>query len=214
MEFCTVAVNDLYQLTVHLTVAQTACQFGQGYRMAQGTYGIPTGQAAAQAWFDANVSNLLLCITTTTEIDAIRFNPIGISTELDGGIALNGANGSIAANPLPANACALLHLPTDAPNSKHNGRIYLPGISEVGIVAGVIDGSNLALIQTFADELSEALEPANPEDAVFTPVVISRFELGIKRVPPVGFDISTPVVANAPRQQRSRMTRRLGLSAA
>ncbi len=207
------ASGDLYVLTVHLTVEQTACQFGQAYRMSQGSYTIATGTATAQAWFDANISNLLLCISDKVEIDSITFDPIGVSTELSGSSALNGAVGSVASQPTPANVAALIHLPTDAPNSKHNGRIFLPGIAEAGIVAGVIDAPNLALIQTWADELSENLEPASPEDAVFVPVVISRFVDGVKRVPPVAFDIGLPIAKNATRQQRSRMTRRHGISA-
>jgi len=206
-----VAAGDLYELTVHMAVQETACQFGQAYRMTTGTYNVTTAQAAAQAWFDANMVNLLLSLSEAVEIDAIRFNPIGISTELDGGIAMDGANGDEIGNPIPANCCALIHLPTVAPNSKHNGRIFLPGIVEAGINDGVLTAAQLALTKTFADKLDENLVTLSPDDAIFVPGVISRFEDGIKRVPPVIFDIKNPVVKTATRQQRSRMTRRVGL---
>ena len=206
------AVADLYELTVHLTVSDTACQFGQAYRLHSGSYGIATGEAAALKWWEDKDSLLLACLSENTEIDAVRWNPIGISTELDGGIALNGANGDLIQEPIPANVCALIHLPTDAPNSKHNGRIFLPGIGEQEVQSGIIEPSEMVLLQLFADELLEEVVPDSPEDAVFVPVVISRFVLGVKRVPPVGFDIKLPIAKNAPRQQRSRMTRRVGVS--
>ncbi len=206
------AVNDLYVLTVHYKSADAIVQFSMGYRMDSGTYGVSTGLAVCAKFVASYLPNLLLALSDECEVDQISFDPVTNVTELGGVANLNNALGLVVGQALPANMAALIHPKTVAPNSKHNGRIYLAGVAEGSIVAGVFDAPSLALIQTFADDLFVDLVPDSPEDATFGPIVISRFENGIKRVPPVGFDILAPLAKNEPRQQQRRMTPRLGLS--
>lgn len=206
------ADGDLYSLTVHLLNEDQPVSFSMGYEQDGGTYGIETGLAVCVKFTADYLPKLLLCLTDDVTVDQLFFNPIGISTELAGFANLSGAVGGILGEPLPSNMAALVHLPTVAPNSKHNGRIYLPGIPEASIVGGVISVAQLALIQTWATQMFVDIVPAAPEDATFKPIVISRFVGGVKRVPPIGFDILEPVAKNEVRQQRRRTTRRRGLS--
>ena len=207
------AKDDIYLLTCHYQSNTAICQFGMHYRMGDGTYGTSTALAVCTKFVDDFVPLLLLALSDQVEIDQIAFNPIAkLSNELSSVADLNGADGAVVEEAMPANMCALIHLPTVAPNSKHNGRIYLSGVSEDAIVAGLIDTAPLALIQTFATKLFDPIVPDSPEDADFAPIVLSRFLDGVKRVPPVGFDILEPIAKNEPRQQQSRLTPRRGLA--
>lgn len=206
------AENDLYQLNVHMKVGDSICQFGMGYRMGDGTYGVRTGLAVCAKFVADFLPDLLDAISVDCEVDQIAFLPQGITTELAGLANLNNAVGTVIGDPIPANMAALIHLPTVAPNSKHNGRIYIPGIIEDAIAAGLIQAPNLALVQAFATQLFVPIVPDSPEDSDFSPVVISRFVDGVKRVPPVAYDIKLPIAKNEPRQQQKRMTTRVGLS--
>ncbi len=206
------AVGDFYLLTVHMKVNDSINQFGLAYEMTDGTYGTETGGKVAALFVADALPLLVLTLSEDCSVDQISFRPLGPSIELAGEANLNGADGLILGQALPANLAAIIHLPTEAPNSKHNGRIFVSGLPEAQINVGKFSAAQLTLLQTFATELLEVLKPTAPEDAEFTPVVISRFENKIKRVPPVAFNIKLPVAKDTPRQQRSRMTERLGLS--
>jgi len=207
-----VAENDLYQLKVHYQVADAFCQFTMGYRMGDGTYTVDTPFAVIEKYVASYLPSLLQAISTQCEVDHITFGPIGISTELAAFGNMDNADGVLVGDALPANMCAIIHLGTVAPNSKHNGRIFISGVPEDVQFEGIMTAPQLQRVQDFADLLFNPLVPDSPEDTDFAPVVISRFVDGVKRVPPVAFDILAPLAKGELRQQQRRTTDRLGIS--
>lgn len=212
MEFCPVAKDDLYVLKQNYICKDAPCQFAIGYRMGDGTYSPSTAVAVCFKWVASFLPSFQQAVSEDVIIDQISFGPIGISTELAGFVNGSGAAGVLIGDALPANMCAIVHFGSTAPNSKHNGRIYLSGVPEDLQFEGTMTAPQITRVQDFADLLDGPLVPDSPEDADFEPVVISRFLDGVKRVPPVGFDILSPVAKADIRQMQSRTTHRLGLS--
>lgn len=206
------AKDDLYLLKVIYNSHDAQCQFGIGYRMGDGTYGVDTAFAVIEKFKASFLPSLQQALSDDVQFQQIDFGPIGISTELGSFGNMVTVDGQIANPSLPANMAAVIHFGTVAPNSKHNGRIYISGVPETNQFEGTMTAGQVTLLQDFADLLFGSLVPDSPEDSDFSPVVISRFVDGVKRVPPVGFDMLLPIVQPDLRQQQSRTTDRVGLS--
>ncbi len=118
--------------------------------------------------------------------------------------------GSIASQALPMGGPAVISLTTDAPNAKHNGRVYISGIPESGEVNGALTAGQITLINNLAVSLNVTPPPVGPGLAVFIPQVISKILDGVKRVPPVGFTIISSAVRGFIKNQRRRNTKFIG----
>lgn len=211
MEFCTVAIGDLYQLTFNINCAGEETECTLGYEQDAGSNDADTLEAMCKAFEDDVVPSLLLAISSGVSVDRIRADTVTDHQEVPGLIDYKALDGLVAGPALPAQMCALIHLPTNAPSAKHNGRIYLSGLSIAAQQEGTIDNGPLALLQTFADKLAIDLAPTAPQDANFTPVVISRVVNKAPRVPPIGFPVLIPLAKPSMRQQRRRKTPHFGL---
>lgn len=207
------AVDDLYRLSFHINASGTETECVLGYRQDSGSNDADTLEALCQAFIDAAQADLLAILSENCLVSRIKVVTVTNHQEVPGLIDQEGQAGTVVSQSLPPNMAAIIHLPTNAPNAKHNGRIFIAGCPENFQDAGTINGISLGLIQDFADELAIDLEPSAPQDAVFTPVVISSVENGAPRVPPVGFDVLIPVAKASMRQQRRRKTREFGFSA-
>jgi len=207
-----VADLDLYELTIYYSVEQTECQMSIGYRQDGGSFGVDTATAVCVEFVASFIPTLLATLSSAVQVDEVKFVPITNLTELAGAAAIVAAPGTLGANPLPANMCGIISIKTNAPNSKHNGRMFVSGLPEDGQFEGQLTGPQLTALQDWATIIFNDIQPSAPEDAEFNPVVISRIEDGVKRVPPVGFDFKTPVAKIDMRQQQQRLGTRRGLS--
>lgn len=206
------AANDLYRLTIQIETPGNVTEINLGYELAGGTIGPYTlEKTCLQAIADMNGA-LLALLAEDTFVRRYTMVPITEPLEIMGFVDLVNAVGTVLGEALPANMTAIISLPTDAPSSKHNGRIYISGVSEEAQTEGTLEAAQQTLNATFAALLTDEIEPSAPEDAVFTPVVISRVVDGVPRVPPVGFSVGTPIAKFSMRQQRRRKTPAFGLN--
>lgn len=204
--------GDLYKLTIHYSVGATECSMDIGYRQDGGSYGVDTGTAAAVEFVSTFIPVLQAMLSSACQIDQVDFDPVTAVDELGGSAAIVSAPGLLGPLVLPSNMAAVITIPTTAPNSKHNGRQFISGMTEDSQVAGIITVPQLVLNNDWASKIFADLQPSAPEDANFQPVVISRILDGVKRVPPVGFDYKTPSASKNVRQMQSRLTTKRGLA--
>ncbi len=204
------AVNDLYRLHFFINCSEQVTQCVLGYRMDFGSMDADTLEALCQAFIDDAQPKLLLLLSENALVSRVQVTTVTNHQEVPGLVDQVSQFGNIVSQTLPPNMAAIIHLPTNAPNAKHNGRIFLAGIPEQGQDAGTLTGAQITLNQAFADELAIDLEPTAPQDAIFTPVVISTVLNGAPRIPPVGFPVLLPVAKSLVRQQRRRKTVHFG----
>lgn len=205
------AIQDVYQLTIQIETPGNVTDINLGYEVTAGSVGFNTCRAAcikAIANFNAE---LLACLAVGVFIRRYSMTPITATLEIRGFVDLLNIEGTVTGDSLPANIAAIISLPTNAPASKHNGRIYISGLSEESQDEGALEAGQKTLMDDFAAKLNDTIEPDSPETAVFTPVVISRFVDGAPRVPPIGFAVTTPIAKTDLRQQRRRKTPAFGV---
>lgn len=205
------AINDLYQVTAFINVDGTECQMTMGYEQFLGSNDADTLEATAQAWLDLCLVAFRAMTSDGCEINRVQVDPVTATDEVPGFIDTTSVSGDLLGESMPSNMAVVIHLPTIAPDAKHNGRVYVPGIPEDGQAEGTLEPAQIILCDTFAATLAIDLQPSVPQDAEFRPVVISRVVDGVPRVPPVGFLVGVPVLRTSVRQQRRRKTERLGI---
>lgn len=132
--------------------------------------------------------------------------------EIPGIVPMIALQGLRMGDSLPWGAAAVATKITDAPNAKFNGRYYLPGIAQEDQTDGVLSATILALLVLWNDEILIDLPTSSPQDAVFKPIVISRFLDGNPRATPVPFDIVTMTQRVNLKQQRKRITEEVGFT--
>lgn len=205
------AIGNLYRMTVQVETPGNVTEFNLGYKMLSGTMGNYTLQNACVTAKAVFLDALLEMLALDVNVRRIAMDTVDSHNEVPGFLDIQTGSGFVVGESLPSNMCAIIHMATDAPNAKHNGRIFISGISELEQVEGVISASQSILNDAFAGKLNDNLTLTSPEDAVFGPVVISRFLDGVKRPAPEGFDVTTPVAKLDLRQQRRRKTESFGV---
>lgn len=206
------AVNDLYVATTFCRTAEGVMQFTFGYKQDAGVVGPDTLRLASVEFALNRLDALMLAISSDVEVDKVAFHSVTNFDDIPGYANFNNIEGALGGEAVPNSSSAVLSLKTNAPNAKHNGRIYIPGVVETDQEEGTLKAAVQTAINVFGTKLELDLVLAGPETAEFTPVVISRFVDEVKRVPPVGFSLVSALVRPNMKQQRKRGGRRFGLS--
>lgn len=206
------AVGDLYVATTHVRTAEKVMQFSFGYLMEAGLITATTLIRACLDFGTDRLDKYVLAVSADVEVDKVEFRAITNTDDIPGYINFNNLEGLLVGEACPNSVAAVLSLTTNAPNSKHNGRMYLPGIREIDQTNGTISGAEITLLNTFGTTLELDLIVSGGESAEFTPVVISRVLDGTPRVPPVGFSLVSAIARPSTKQQRKRGGNRFGLA--
>lgn len=206
------AIGNLYDLSFYIDVAGNATQCTMGYIQTAGGNDHDTMEALCAAWLLNCETELRASLSNQASLARIRAEAVTGIDQIPGFIDFNGKIGTFISQALPSNITGLYHFGTNAPNAKHNGRLYVSGMPEGGQQEGTWDPSFVVVMQAFADKLEADLVTLSPQDAEFSPVVISRAVSGAPRVPPVGFFIGECTPRTSLRQQRRRKTDCFGLA--
>ncbi len=206
------AVNDLYRLTIQIETPGNVSEITLGYKQTSGSNFAYTLTNAAQDAISVLNTELIALLAVGVFIRRYKFTPITDPLDVIGYIDLASTEGTVIGDSLPANMAAIISLPTDAPASKHNGRVYISGVSEEAQDEGKLEAAQQLLMDDFAAKLNDTIDAGTPGNAIFTPNVISFIEDGVPRVPPVGFTVGTPQAKIDLRQQRRRKTPAFGTS--
>lgn len=204
------AVGDLYELTIYLSSTSSSGILVFGYRQTVGTNDGETLTSAANFFVNNQILELRKCLAPDVDLNQVEFRQVSVGNEIPGVVPIIALAGTRLGDSLPFTSAAVATKITDAPNSKFNGRYYLPGISEDDQDEGTLNAAILALLVLWNAELLILISTSLPQTAKFEHVVISRFEDGIKRVPPVGFLVETMLQTTSMRQQRRRLTEERG----
>ncbi len=205
------ATNDLYRANYRFEGAQSGFTVGIGYRQVSGTNDENTMQDLCDELFLISTTQFLAVLSDQINQTGIECFQVTGSNETPGRLALEQPNpGTVVSQAIPMGGAAVLSLLTDAPNSRFNGRIFIAGIPEVSQVEGAFTVGFITLLTLLAAKLDDPTIPLGPGSAVFKPVVISRFDEGVKRVPPVGFDVISISVNPFVKNQRRRNTKFIG----
>lgn len=205
------ATNDLYKANFRFEGAQSGFTVGIGYRQVSGTNDENTLQDLCDELFLMSTDEWLDVLSDQINQTGIEVFQVTGSNETPGRLALEQPNaGTVASQALPMGGSVVLKLTTDAPNSRFNGRIYISGVPESMQDLGAITGAYQTLLINLILKLDDQTIPLGPGSAVFKPVVISRFNEGVKRVPPVGFDVLSIAFNPFIKNQRRRNTKFIG----
>lgn len=178
-------VGDLYALKFTYCVQARCCSMNLGYRDLNAGLTHEQAEVVANA-FDNSLLDLILDVMSVDvqaqSLYVLGVNPAGnipfVRNYLD-------KNGTRAGTAMPNDSPFIISLITDAPNSKHNGRVYISGLSED-------DVENQKLLPAFlagaVDALAEALiveiEDTDAPVSDFEPSVLVRQADGIPVSPP------------------------------
>lgn len=206
------AVGDLYNLTIYISSTSSSGILVLSYRQSSGANDADTLQSACDFFVANQLLKLRDCLADEVDLNRVDMHSVFGAQEIPGINPIIALPGLRPGDALPFGAAAVATKITDAPNAKFNGRYYLPGISETDQTDGKLETAILALLVLWNVEVERDLLTSSPQDAVFKPVVISRFENGVPRINPVAFDIVSTVQRINLKQQRRRITQEVGFS--
>ena len=208
------ATNDLYKATYRFEGAASGFKVGLGFRQVSGTNDVNTLQDLVDELFLMSIDEWLAILSEQISLTGIEAYQVTGTDETPGRLTLEQPNaGDVVSDAIPMGGAAVLSLLTDAPNSKFNGRMYIAGVPESGELIGALTAGYAMDLNSLADELEKTTIALGPGDALFKPVVISRFEDGVKRATPVGFDIQSITPNLFIKNQRRRNTKFIGFGA-
>jgi len=206
------AIDDLYEATTYVRTAEGTMQFTFGYKMEAGTINAETLTKASLEFGQNRLDAYAAAVSVDVEVDKVEFRAVTNTDDIPGFVNFNNLEGAIVGDALPNSCAVVLGLLTNAPNAKHNGRMYLPGLAEGDQSKGDVSALAQTRMNTFGTKLELDLIVPLGETAEFTPVVISRFIDGAKRTPPIGFSLVSATARSTMKQQRRRGGKRFGLS--
>lgn len=206
------AIGDLYELKIRYHLPMAPVSVALQYEQTAGTNDILTLQSAVDFFVTNFLDSFRNILAADCLVDQVRMDQVSVGDELPAFTNFTGLPGNQPGDPLPAGGAAVLSWITAAPNAKHNGRMFIAGLSEDEVNAGNISVAMLTAINAFAVVVEGTLFTSLPQDAEFELVTISRVLNGAPRVPPVGFDVEGHVTRLPYFSQRRRITRTLGLS--
>jgi hypothetical protein len=111
--------------------------------------------------------------------------------------------GLIAQDSIPSNVAVVIKQVQAVAPSRHNGRIFFPGVSKTSTTDGLLD--NAAIVGVWGDVATYLQSTFTRGGRVYTPVVVSRFDMGAP-IAPVGYSIAQCVVVPELATQRRRTT--------
>ena len=219
------AAGDCYLLQVQLLVDSRKVTLNFHYRQTGGADDINNATDLTDA-FETNVrAALASCLSDNITFQCLYaqrlagadpnppndpINKPGIPNELQ---YQNTVRGTVPGDSLPANHGPVLKLIQTSVDSKHNGRIFVPGVAEGSVIDGQLDpvfvtgvwaALKTALLATIVSTL--------PAAAQFALVVLSRVVGGVPRPVPVDNIVTDIITPSTLKNQRRRTTKKTGFA--
>jgi len=198
------AVGDLYQITNEMEQDGNFWEWIWNLQMIAGTVDPNTLDDLAVAW-NLNINPILLGVIGASVFHRYtRAAPLPGVDEIPGEAPPITQAGTVPGENLPSNMAVKYYWTTTAPNSKFNGRTNMSGIPHSYQNEGVVGPLALASYQALGNVLLNNFVNIGAGNAEFQPVVVSRYENGIKRAAPVPFAITEYGIATAVGNMRRR----------
>lgn len=203
------AIGDLFTVQTRYLVDAKVCTSTFAYRATFSEEPIPMSRSVLRA-FNADIMPEMFDVWTSSvqllSMYALGVNPNGRIPDED---HFTDDFGTIIDNTFPNNRPYVLKQITDAPNSKHNGRVYMSGFGSGNVTAQVL---NLAFLSGPLAALVTVLEGTivDPDEItrIWQPCVLTRIVDGVPVTPPTSFDVVNVVSTSTIFSQRRRITPR------
>ncbi len=209
------AINDLYTAVFQFEGAGSGFQTSFHYVQDAGTNDNQTLNALATSIAIAVEDDMKAILPIDIDFVGISVHQVTGSNEIPGFTRFQQPNaGTFGGSSLPLGGSAVFSWLTDAPNSKHNGRMYFGGVSKTASEEGELTAGYKTAAATAIASLLLDLDNIGVGNADFKAVTISRVLAGVPRVPPVGFLILSGAVDSFVKNQRRRITKFVGVGPA
>jgi hypothetical protein len=209
-----VALHDIVQVDWKCWAPGRAYQWGMAYQLNTGGTDATALAELTNACFTLLSDLVADCMSDLASIQEITARVVVGDWLPTSRYEVADKPGTVAQQCLPSENAVVLSQYTNAPNAKYNGRVYFGGLPETFSNAGSLTTPGSDAFNALALELIKTIVISSPVAATWAPVVISRYEDKIKRVPPVYFKWETSSVRQAIYGQRRRRSRKEGFSPA
>jgi len=201
-----VAIGDLYQVNCQCMTAGTKWTWIFQYKMTAGAV-VPNMLEELAIAFNLAFQGEFAAMSaddvfwTYTEAFALTKNG-----DIPGSAPVILPGGSFGGEAIPSNMAQKCIWQTNAPNSKHNGSTSFSNVSTGGQANGILSAPQVTATQALLTKLKDSFVAIGSGAAEFAPVIVSRFLDGVKRVPPVAFDILGSALSTRIGNMRRRIT--------
>lgn len=202
-----------YHLEVETLVEDVPCRIGIAYRHYSGATAAYPCLDLVNKWADVFRTLYKNCLSSSALLMRIMAHSVAPSDDIPYEANYDSTNvGARSAESMPPSIALLVKLQTSSVLSRNNGHIYISGMAEDDWVSGVWRGAALTAVDAFMEPLSADL-PASAAGAVYRPCVISRWLAGVKRTPPITYDLVNYKIRTTASQQRKRLSGQQGIKA-
>jgi hypothetical protein len=161
-------------------------------------------EALVNAWESSVLPKWIDAVSDQVTFERVAGRTIEPETALPGNDQLNASAGSLVAQAIPSNLAMVLQLRQDDVSSKHNGRLFVSGITETQCVDGLI--SPTAVGAELGDLATEIINPlSNGSGTTYKLVALTRWLVGIP-ITPVGYTVTAVSITRSLASQRRRKT--------
>jgi hypothetical protein len=214
LEFCTVALHDIVQVDWKCWAPGRAYQWGIAYQLNTGGTDATALAELTNACHTLFADLVADCMSDLASIQEITARVVVGDWLPTSRYEIADKPGNVSQQCLPSENSVVLSQYTNAPNAKYNGRIYFGGLPEEFADQNELTSAGNAAFSALALELIKTIVISSPVAATWAPVVISRYEDKVKRVPPVYFKWETSSIRQSIYGQRRRRSRKQGFSPA
>ena len=186
------AVSDIYYLRVNLSTDNRAHGFGFFVEEIDPSSDQLDAQLVADGWNDVKINALSAMLGTDTQIESIHAGRRWPTTSRAGLVVRSLTTGSRSGNATPLTNAMVIRLEQAAADAKHNGRIFIGGLSENDHTLNRWDDTYTnTTVQAFADSLLVDFNAVSPASGKWRTVVMS------KALPAPPTTIGTPLVVTS-----------------
>lgn len=147
------AVGDLYFARWNMSVQSVDCGFGVWFQVTtEGPGSDPCGLLAAQLFTES--ANLLPGLSDEARLESVYVVRVSEENSPPGLTLSANGQGEINAEAADPTVCAILQFLQIADGARHNGRAYIPGITENSTTGNRLsDAATIAALQAFGNAI-------------------------------------------------------------
>lgn len=203
------AVGDTYELVWQTQMEQRVFMQTFHYEQTVGSDVPETAAALCRTFSTWMLGTWVLMVVDALQFQCVTARRVLPSPDVPGVFFQPpDTKGAVAEDPLPAHNSVVVKLLTDNTNPKHNGRVFLNGLSEGDLDGGMYTALTMATkVANLRNRFDDTLVASGPDDQEWEPRVLNKFDSGVPIVPPTTSNIiGTSADALVYRQKR-RLTR-------
>jgi len=206
------AVSDIYKLRVTSKNENSVFENILHFVQTEGSSESLFPQDICAAFEQLTIPAWLNCLSADANMLQLDCWAITGQPQALGSILYGNSPGTVTGEPSQANNAVCVTQYTDAPNGKHNGRIYFAGWPEQWAPWGTLDATGKAAFDLLMVELMKPLVVSGARTGTFQPCIASHYVDGVRRDDPVSYQVVSYVIRDEIKTQSRRTTDALGFA--